>query len=47
VKAEAKFGNYTIPTHLWLGWFLDSDRFESEGEFFRCIVDRLWYKRKY
>jgi hypothetical protein len=44
VTAEQRFGNYTIPTRLNLGWFFDSERFESEGEFFRCTVDRAIYR---
>jgi hypothetical protein len=44
VAAEAKFGDYTIPTRLNIGWFFDSDRFESEGEFFRCTIDRAIYR---
>ncbi len=38
VEAEKTFGDYTIPTQLRLGWFFDSERFESEGEFFRCTL---------
>ena len=44
VAAEAKFGDYTIPTRLNIGWFFDSERFESEGEFFRCIIDKAIYR---
>jgi hypothetical protein len=44
VAAEAKFSDYTIPTHLNIGWFFDSKRFESEGEFFRCSIDKAIYR---
>jgi hypothetical protein len=44
VEEESSFGNYTIPTHLRLGWFFGSDRFESEGEFFRCSIDNALYR---
>ncbi len=44
VAAEAKFGDYTIPSHLNIGWFFDSEQFESEGEFFRCTIDRAIYR---
>jgi hypothetical protein len=33
------FGGYTIPTRLRVGWYYGSERFESEGEFFRVTVD--------
>jgi hypothetical protein len=29
---------------LRLGWFFDSERFESEGEFFRCTIDHAIYR---
>jgi hypothetical protein len=38
------FGEYTIPTRLRLGWFFGSDRFESEGEFFRCSINNAIYR---
>jgi hypothetical protein len=44
VEAEQTFGDYTIPTQLRLGWFFDSERFESEGEFFRCTIDNAIYR---
>jgi hypothetical protein len=44
VAAEQTFGDYTIPTRLRLGWFFDSASFESEGEFFRCTIDRAIYR---
>jgi hypothetical protein len=44
VDADAKFGDYTIPTRLNIGWFFDGERFESEGEFFRCTIDKAIYR---
>jgi hypothetical protein len=44
VEEELSFGGYTIPTSLRLGWFFGSDRFESEGEFFRCSIDNAIYR---
>jgi hypothetical protein len=44
VEAEETFGDYTIPTQLRLGWFFDSERFESEGEFFHCTIDHAIYR---
>jgi hypothetical protein len=36
---ERTFGGYTIPTRLRVGWHFGSERFESEGEFFRVTID--------
>jgi len=36
---ERTFGGYTIPTRLRIGWYFGSDRFDTEGEFFRVTVD--------
>jgi hypothetical protein len=44
VEEERSFGDYTIPTCLRAGWFFDSNRFESEGEFFRCKIDNAIYR---
>jgi hypothetical protein len=44
VEQEGTFGGYTIPTHLRIGWYYGSDRFESEGEFFRVTVDEASYR---
>jgi len=44
VEDSGTFGGYTIPTRLRVGWFFGSDRFESEGEFFRCSIDRAIYQ---
>ncbi len=38
VEEERAFGGYTMPSHVRVGWFFGSDRFESEGEFFRAEV---------
>lgn len=40
VDEEATFDGFTIPSRLRLGWHFGTDRFESEGEFFRATVDR-------
>ena len=41
---EATFGGYTIPTSFRAGWHFASDRFESEGEFFRVSFETVEYK---
>ncbi|WP_035985304.1 DUF6920 family protein [Leptolyngbya sp. KIOST-1] len=50
--ATGSFDGYTIPTQIRAGWFFGSDspqgtlcdRFEPEGEFFRCTIDRACYR---
>lgn len=44
VEEEGRFGGYTIPTRLRVGWHLGSPRFETEGEFFRCVIDQVEYR---
>ena len=44
VEAEGTFCGYTIPTRLRVGWYFGSERYESEGEFFRCTVDDAIYR---
>ena len=43
-QASATFEGYTIPTQLRAGWYFGSERFESEGEFFRCNIDKAIYR---
>jgi len=43
-EEEHTFDGYTIPTRLRVGWHLGSDRFESEGEFFRATIDDATYR---
>jgi hypothetical protein len=44
VEASSTFEGYTIPTQIRAGWFFGSDRFASEGEFFRCTIDKAIYR---
>ena len=44
VDAEDTFCGYTIPTRLRIGWYFGTDRFESEGEFFRVTIDDAIYR---
>jgi hypothetical protein len=44
IEEEGTFSGYTIPTRLRVGWYFGSDRFESEGEFFRVTVDGAIYR---
>lgn len=44
VEAERCFEGYTIPSRLRLGWYFGTDRFASEGEFFRVTVDAATYR---
>jgi hypothetical protein len=43
-EEEQSFGGFTIPTKLQVGWHFGSDRFETEGKFFRCTVDDVTYR---
>ena len=43
VEQEATFGGYTVPARLRAGWHFGSDRFESDGEFFRVTIDDARY----
>jgi hypothetical protein len=44
VEEESTFAGYTIPTRLRVGWHFGTDRFESEGEFFRATIDDATYR---
>lgn len=44
VEEEGTFCGYTIPTRLRVGWYLGSDQFQSEGEFFRATIDHAIYR---
>jgi hypothetical protein len=44
VDEEGSFGGYTIPTKLRVGWYVDSERFEREGEFFRAELTAVAYR---
>ncbi|MEQ8752203.1 MAG: hypothetical protein RID09_01635 [Coleofasciculus sp. G1-WW12-02] len=44
VEEEGTFCSYTIPTRLRVGWYFGTERFESEGEFFRATIDEVIYQ---
>ncbi|MDY6782263.1 MAG: DUF6544 family protein [Cyanobacteriota bacterium] len=44
VESEGTFSGYTIPTDVRVGWYFGSDRFETEGEFFRAAIDEAVYR---
>jgi len=44
VEEEGEFGGYTIPTRLRVGWHFGTDRFESDGEFFRVTIDAAAFR---
>jgi hypothetical protein len=44
LEEESTFCGYTIPTRLRAGWYFGSERFESEGEFFRATIDDAIYR---
>ena len=41
---ESTFGGYTIPTKLRAGWHVGSERFDSEGEFWRASITYATYR---
>jgi hypothetical protein len=44
LEEDRTFCGYTIPTRLRIGWYFGTERFEPEGEFFRCTIDRAIYR---
>lgn len=44
VEEEKTFDGYTIPTRLRIGWYIGTERFESEGEFFRATVTHAAFR---
>lgn len=44
VEQEATFSGYTIPTRMRVGWYFNTERFETEGEFFRVAIEDAAYR---
>lgn len=44
VDEEATFDGHTIPSHVRVGWYLGTERFENEGEFFRAVIDEAVFR---
>lgn len=44
LEEERRFGAFTIPTKLSVGWHFGTDRFKAEGEFFRCHINGAKYR---
>lgn len=44
VEEERTFDGYTIPSRVRVGWYFGTERFEGEGEFFRCTIDDAAFK---
>ena len=42
-EEERTFAGFTIPSKLRIGWYFGTDRFEPEGEFFRCMINEAVY----
>ncbi len=40
----SRFGGFTIPIRLRVGYFVGTDRVESDGEFFRATIDVAAYR---
>lgn len=44
VDDERAFGAYTVPSRLRVGWYVGTDRFEADGEFFRVTIDDVSFR---
>lgn len=44
VEEQRRFGAYTIPSRLRVGWHFGTPHFETEGEFFRVRIDEAQYR---
>jgi hypothetical protein len=44
VDESATFGGYTIPARMRVGWYFGTERFVTEGEFFRVTIDDAVYR---
>lgn len=41
---ERTLGGYTIPARARVGWWYGSERFATEGEFFRCTIEEAEFR---
>lgn len=44
MEDENTFNGFTIPTRVRVGWYFGTDRFDSDGEFFRAVIDDASYR---
>jgi hypothetical protein len=44
VEESCTFAGYTVPTRIRVGWYFGTERFDSEGEFFRASIDHAEYR---
>ncbi len=44
LEEEYVFNGYTIPTNIRIGWHFGTERFESEGVFFRATIDNALFR---
>ena len=44
VEEEKTFSGYTIPVRIRAGWWIGTERFEREGDFFHATIDKVEYK---
>lgn len=44
MEEERAFGGYTLPSKVRIGWYFGSERFDTEGEFFRGVVDEAIFR---
>ncbi len=43
-ESDRVFGGVTIPSSYRFGWFYGTERFDRDGEFFRCTLDSVEYR---
>jgi hypothetical protein len=44
VEEKRTIRGYTVPTRIRAGWYYGTDRFATDGEFFRATIDELEFK---
>lgn len=44
IESEGTFNGYTTLNQLYIGWYFGTERFNSEGEFFRVKIDHAEFR---
>jgi len=44
LEEERIFDGYTIPSRIRAGWYFGTDRFSTDGEFFRAVIDEAIFR---
>jgi len=43
-EEEQTFAGFTVPSRIRAGWYIGTERFEPEGEFFRATIQQAVYR---